>query len=134
MVAHLVDTSTWSLAYRRNAPADVPAVRELTRALLSGESVFSTGVILLELLRGDLPPRTRSTITREFAALDFVEPRTQDYVAAAELSNTCRRRGVQLGTVDALIAQLAIANDLTLLTTDKDFEHAAMHVPLRIWS
>jgi tRNA(fMet)-specific endonuclease VapC len=40
---------------------------------------------------------------------------------AAELQITCRRRGRQLETVDALIAAVALRYELTLLTTDKDF-------------
>lgn len=48
------------------------------------------------------------------------------------LRNTCRRHGVQLGTIDALIAQLCIEHDLALLTTDQDFTHAARFVPLRL--
>jgi predicted nucleic acid-binding protein len=36
--------------------------------------------------------------------------------------------------VDALIAQLCIAHDLVLLTTDADFRHASRHIPLRVWS
>jgi predicted nucleic acid-binding protein len=37
----------------------------------------------------------------------------------------CRRSGVQVGTVDALIAQLCVSHDLTLLSTDKDFKVAS---------
>jgi len=65
--------------------------------------------------------------------MQLVEPTRGDYLAAAGLANVCARAGVQLGTIDALIAQLAIAHDLTLLTTDPDFSHAAAHIPLRVW-
>jgi len=74
----LVDTSVWSLAFRRDTPPDVPH--------------------------------------------------------AAGLRTTCRQGGVQIGTIDALIAQLAIHHGLTLLTTDQDFAHAAKHRPLRLWA
>lgn len=50
------------------------------------------------------------------------------------LNNTYRRAGVQLGTVDALIAQLCIRHGLTLLTTDLDFTHAARYCDLEVWS
>jgi predicted nucleic acid-binding protein len=40
---------------------------------------------------------------------------------------------VQLGTIDALLAQLCIRYDLLLLTTDNDFTLAALHCPLRVW-
>lgn len=44
-----------------------------------------------------------------------------------------RRAGVQLGTVDALIAQLCIRHDLTLLTMDGDFAAATKHAELKVW-
>ncbi len=41
--------------------------------------------------------------------------------------------GVQIGTIDALLAQLCVRHELTLLTTDKDFHRVAAHYPLAIW-
>jgi predicted nucleic acid-binding protein len=57
-----------------------------------------------------------------------------DASVRSALRNTCRRAGVQIGTVDALIAQLCIRHGLTLLTTDLDFTHAAKHCDLKVWS
>lgn len=56
-----------------------------------------------------------------------------DIVVTAGIRNVCRRAGVQVGTIDALLAQLCIRHELTLLTTDKDFRHAAKHCPLSVW-
>jgi hypothetical protein len=56
------------------------------------------------------------------------------YIAAAELRNLCRRPGIQLGTIDALLAQLCIRHQLILLTTDNDFALAAKYCDLKIWS
>lgn len=47
--------------------------------------------------------------------------------------NACRRAGVQLGTIDALLIQFCGRHELTLLSTDPDFAHAAMQVPFRLW-
>ena len=132
-MALLVDTSVWSLAYRRDAPPEVPEVAALRAALAGGDAVVTTGIILLELLRGFVPDRAQQMIRDDLGVLEAVEPRWADYEAAAGLSTTCRRHGVQLAAVDALLAQLAIAHDLTLLTTDHDFAHAARHIPLRVW-
>lgn len=129
----LVDTSVWSLAYRRDAPLDVPQVAALRSALVDGEYVAVTGMVLLELLRGFIPPRAQERILTDLAPLELIEPTRNDYVEAARLANTCRQTGIQVGSVDALLAQLAIANDLELLTTDRDFENAAKVVPLRVW-
>lgn len=69
-----------------------------------------------------------------FAAFAFVEPDRQDYIDAAEARNICRRRGVQICTIDALLIQLARRYDLAILTTDQDFRLAAAHVPFRLWA
>ena len=67
------------------------------------------------------------------SALPFISPDRQDHIAAAEIRNACRRAGVQVGTIDALLIQLCARHELTLLSTDMDFVHAARHVPLRLW-
>ncbi len=131
-MALLVDTSVWSLAFRRGAPPNVPQVEALSRALGGADDVLTAGVVVLELLRGFLP--AAAALTERFAVMALVEPTREDYLAAAGLANTCARAGVQLGTIDALIAQLTIAHDLTLLTTDRDFEYASAHIPLRLWT
>jgi hypothetical protein len=128
----LVDTSAWSLAFRRDAPADEPAVFRLRRALERDEEVFTTGLILQELLQGVRGPKQRTSLVTRFEALPFLVPTRDEHVAAAALRNRCRSHGVQLGTIDALLAQLCIARGLELLTTDRDFVHAAKHVPLRL--
>lgn len=133
LMALLVDTSVWSLAYRRDTPPGSPEVPALRNALVSGGGVVSTGVILLELLRGLVPQGARSAILAAFDASAYLEPTRADYVAAADLSTTCRAAGVQLGSVDALIAQLAIVGNHILLTTDQDFHCAAPHIDLQLW-
>ncbi len=129
----LADTSVWSLALRRSEPVRSQHVDALRRALTDGTEVATTGVILLELLQGAVPERGRAAIRTAFDSLRFLEPTRDDYEEAAALSNQCRQVGVQLATVDALIAQLAIQYELTLLTVDRDFSHAARHIPLRLW-
>ena len=130
----LVDTSVWSLAFRRDAPHNVPEVDALSDALEGEDEVITTGLILQELLQGFSGPRARNALLHRFAALPLLAPDRGDHIDAAELRNQCRRAGVQLGTIDALIAQLCIRYRLTLLTTDRDFSLAAKHSPLRVWS
>jgi len=131
-VSVLVETSVWSLAMRRDAPAESPAVELLSDALSSGREVYTTGIILQELLQGFSGPKTEQAIIQRFAAIPLLVPDREDHVAAAGLRNQCRRQGVQIGTIDALIAQLSIRFELDLLTTDKDFEHAAKIIPIKL--
>lgn len=128
-----VDTSVWSLAFRRDAASAAPEVRALRRALETDETIVTTGLILQELLQGFAGPRARKDIIDRFTALPLLTPDRQDHIDAAELRNRCRRAGVQIGTIDALLAQLCIRHGLTLLTTDNDFALAAAHCPLRVW-
>lgn len=128
-----VDTSVWSLALRRDAPADSPEVGVLTAALQVGEDLVTTGLVLQELLQGFAGPRARKQIIERFAALPMLVPDRRDHIEAAELRNACRRKGLQLGTIDALFAQLCLRHDLRLLTTDRDFHQAARHINLRVW-
>ena len=43
------------------------------------------------------------------------------------------RQGIQVGTVDALLAALCLKHDLTMLSTDTDFRNLRKVAPLRIW-
>ena len=128
-----VDTSVWSLALRRDRASAAPEVVTLRRALESGDAVVTTGLILQELLQGFAGPRARRQIIERFSALPLLVPDRQDHVEAAEVRNRCRRAGVQIGTIDALLAQICIRYELTLLTTDRDFELAASHCALNVW-
>jgi predicted nucleic acid-binding protein len=128
----LVDTSVWSLALRRDSPPPLSEVDELRRALEAG-AVYSTGLILQELLQGFPKANARKQIIKHFAALPLLVPDRDDHIEAAELRNTCRRKGVQIGTIDALLAGLCIRHKLTILTTDKDFHNLATVASLSVW-
>lgn len=127
-----VDTSVWSLALRRDAPRRTPEVETLSEQLTSGGPVFTTGLVLQELLQGFAGPKARTVIIQRFAALPFLVPDRSDHVRAAELRNRCRQKGVQLGTINALLSQLCIHHKLVMLTTDRDFGRVAQHSPLKV--
>jgi len=133
-MSYLVDTSVWSLAFRRDTPADSPEVVELKRALETGDTIFVTGLVLQELLQGFNKPRAYDQIIEHFRALPFLTPEREVHIKAANLRNGCRKKGIQVGTIDALLAQLCISRELGLLTTDKDFTQIAKIFPLKIWS
>ncbi len=129
-----VDTSVWSLALRRDVPAPVPEVATLQQALQSGAGIVTTGLVLQELLQGFSGPKQAEALIERFNSLPLLTPDRTDHIAAAQLRNACRQRGVQAGTIDALLAQLCIRHDLTLLTTDHDFRNISRMTPaLRLW-
>ncbi len=128
-----VDTSVWSLALRRDAPSVVTEVRTLMQMLESGEAILTTGLVLQELLQGFSGPKAQARIVDRFSALPLLAPDREDHIAAAQLRNRCRRGGIQIGTIDALLAQLCIRHDLTMLSSDQDFSHVARHCALKLW-
>ena len=129
----LVDTSVWSLALRRDTDLQTLEVVALRNALLGTDQVFSTGFVLQELLQGFAGAKARDRIIERFTALAFIDPDRQDHIDAAEVRNTCRRHGVQIGTIDALLIQISRRHDLQILSTDNDFRSAALHVDFNIW-
>jgi hypothetical protein len=78
--------------------------------------------------------RNRTQILDRFAALPLLVPDRRDHVDAAELRNKCLRGAIQIGTIDALLAQLCLRHDLTMLTTDRDFRDIAGHCALKLWT
>ena len=129
----LVDTSVWSLALRRDVEVEEPEVQALKEALAGADVVVTTGLVLQELLQGFAGAKASAQIVERFSALALIQPDREDHIAAASLRNSCRRAGVQIGTVDALIAQLCIRHEVVLLSTDQDFVHAAKHCRLKVW-
>lgn len=93
---------------------------------------MTTGLVLQELLQGFSGPKAREQILDRFSALPLLIPGRQDHISAAELRNTCRRKGLQIGTIDALLAQLCIRHNLTMLSNDKDFRGIAAHSSLKL--
>ena len=128
-----VDTSVWSLALRRDGSGDQLVVRRLRDALDGGDSVFTTGLVLQELLQGFRGPKARDAILDRFASLPLLIPDRADHVQAAELRNACRRSGIQVGTIDVLLAQLCVRHDLVMLSADQDSTLMAPHVGLANW-
>jgi predicted nucleic acid-binding protein len=128
-----VDTSVWSLALRRDSLSGVPEVGVLTQAIQNSETILTTGLVIQELLQGFSGPQARDLILDRFSAVPLLAPDREDHIQAAELRNRCRRSGVQVGTVDVLLAELCIRHDLTMLTTDQDFKNIAGRSALRVW-
>lgn len=96
-----VNTSVWSLALRRDAPPESSEVRRLREALVGGETVYTTGLVLQELLQGCRGPRAAALIIDHFEAIAMILPTRGGHIAAARLRNRCRRQGIQIGTIDA---------------------------------
>ena len=91
------------------------------------------GLILQELLQGVSGPKNRRELLKRFDPILSIAPDRFDHVEATDLRNICRRHGVQIGTVHAVLIQLCRRHRLTLLTADKDIFHAHQFVKFDLW-
>jgi predicted nucleic acid-binding protein len=111
----------------------VNEVHALIRAIEAGETIITTGLVLQEILQGFSGPKARAEILDRFSAVPLLVPDRDDHIQAADLRDRCRRAGIQIGTIDALLAQLCVRHNLVMLSTDNDFKNVAHQCPLKLW-
>lgn len=122
----VVDTSVWSLVLRRPAVDEAePHVRAFRLCVARGDEICLLGPILQELLDLLKSPQQSQRLLKLLQPFPLLPLERNTYVLAAELRNDCRRRGIQAGPTDFLIAAACIEARCPLLTADKDFERIA---------
>ncbi len=130
----LVDTSVWSLAFRRaraSSKNDEHVVGELAELIREGRALLM-GPIRQELLSGLTDAAQFKSLRERLRAFDDLRIHEDDYERAAEYFNICRRTGVQGSHVDFLICSVAVANGASIFATDKDFTSYSKHVPITL--
>jgi len=118
---YLVDTSVWIDFLRDKTSAPVKYLLEIfDRNIPFGLTSF----IYQEILQGAASERDFKQLIEYFSTHPIFYPKDEflSYQAAARLYFDCRRAGLTIrSSIDCLIAQIAIENDLILLHSDKDF-------------
>lgn len=126
----LVDTSVWSLAFRRRAPGHA-AVDELRR-LVDGGRAAIVGPIRQELLCGIREWATFERLRDRMRAFPDEAVTSDDYEQAAEFFNICRVKGLQGSNTDFLLCAISARHRLPILTTDDDFGRYAKVLPIAL--
>jgi predicted nucleic acid-binding protein len=124
----LVDTSVWSLALRRRAPAHA-AVDELRRLVASGRAAL-VGPVRQELLSGIRDQADVARLRDHLQAFPDEPLGVADFERAAECFSLCRAKGVQGSNTDFLLCAVADRYRLPILTTDDDFVAFARVLPI----
>jgi hypothetical protein len=117
----LVDTSAWvELLRATGSPVD----RALAEALDRGRPLWLTGIVLQEVLQGARTAAQADDLRGLLAACVVVEPVfPETYEHAAMLFGRCRRAGRAVrGTVDCLVAAVALEHGLAILGVDRDLQ------------
>lgn len=126
----LVDSSVWIDHFRGN---DTPQVARLD-TLLASEPVAIGDLMLAEVLQGFSSERDFNRARRLLTGLTVIEIGSAEVaVQAARHFRTLRALGITVRkTIDTLIATRCIADGLTLLHSDRDFDAFEQHLGLQV--
>ena len=129
----LVDTSVWSLALRKKDKTAIEQeiinhFSELIREL----KLVIIGPIRQEILSGISNKIRYEELKNKISVFEDFTLETSDYELAAELYNECRGNGIQGSHIDFLICAVAINNQMSIFTLDKDFGNYQKIVPIKI--
>ena len=116
-VGSLVDTSVWIDFFR-----GVASVKELLTKLIGRDRVFTAGPVLFELLQGIKSPEERGQVKEALLAMNFLDITPEDWEGAALVSRELRSKGVTIPMTGLLLAQLAKAHDLEIISLDPHFD------------
>ena len=129
----LVDTSVL-IDYLRGA--DNAAVERFQHIMDSNVPFGISPLIYLEVLQGARTEKDYTTVKNYLETHRFfdLQDEKESYAAAARIYFECRRKGITINsTVDCLIAQTALENDLVLLHHDADFDRMRRVAPLKMY-
>ena len=129
----LVDTSVWSLAFRKKHPDsnDKKLIEYLT-FLIRNRYAVMIGPIRQEILSGISDENTFRKLKEALKAFPDFEITTDDYGQAAAYYNICRSNGIQGSHIDYLICSVAHNNDFLIFTLDKDFKNYRNYIDIEL--
>lgn len=130
----LIDTSVWSIVFRRPERPENAVILERVRTLIRTGLAAMMGPVRQELLSG-IKDRAQFDRTRdELRGFVDIGITVDDYETAASLCNACRGKGIQGSPIDFLICAIAIRHDFPIFTTDADFTHYAKVLPITLYA
>jgi predicted nucleic acid-binding protein len=120
-VAALIDSSLWVDFTRARSPR---AIKQFIAPYLLAPEAALAEPIAYEVLRHATDADARA-IQAQFQTMPLLQTPDHLWSLAAKLGQNCRRRGVNAGSMDLLIAAIAIHHDAELITFDSDFQRIA---------
>ncbi len=113
----VVDTSIWLQYFRVGSSHEALTLR----TMLESDRVILVGVVYSELLRGTRNADQMETLIESLSSLPYVETDKETWQLSGEILSSLERTGQRVPLPDALIAAIAIQNDLPLYTLDAHF-------------
>ena len=129
----LIDTSVWSLAFRkRKLTSDDKKLIEYLMFLIRNQYAIMIGPIRQEILSGISDENKFVKLKNALETFSDFHITTEDYETAAEFYNKCRSAGIQGSHIDYLICSVAHNNDFLILTLDKDFFNYKKYLDIQL--
>lgn len=125
----LIDTSVWIDFFRKK---DAGLIEKIAMLLETQRAAY-TGIIALELLNGAKGPKELQALHDAFYTMEKIGEKERTYFSAGGIGYELARKGHTLGVVDLLIAQIAIENNIVLMTFDEHFKVIAKHSSLKLF-
>lgn len=130
MLMILVDTTVWIDFFANRDESHVFTLQQMIEA---EEDICLCGVILTEILQGIRSDTDYRKAKKYFGDLILLPMRQETFIRAAEIYRSLRKKGITIRKpVDCMIASVAIEYNIRLLHNDRDFDHIAEHVKLRV--
>jgi len=128
----IIDTCIWSEALRKLPDKkNISVVNELIE-LIKEDRVVILGLIRQEILSGIKSKNDFLKLKNTLKAFEDYHITTEDYEFAAEIFNKCRSKGIQGSNTDFLICAVAIRNNYSIFTVDKDFKLYLKYIQIKL--
>jgi len=127
----LIDTCMWSLAFRRKGSIGNKVAKEIG-SLIDENRAKIIGQIRQEVLSGYSDVKSYTNLRDKLRYFPNEATIDSDYEVAAEYSNLCRKNGIQGSHADFLICAVSARLKMKIYTNDKDFQHYAKYLPVKL--
>jgi len=129
----LVDTSVWSLALRKKDRSEEDEyIISFFSDIIRDLRLVIIGPIRQEILSGISDLNRYKELRDKISIFEDYQIKTKEYELAAQYYNECRKNGIQGSHIDYLICAVAVNNQMTIFTLDKDFNNYKKILPIEI--
>jgi predicted nucleic acid-binding protein len=127
-MARLIESSLWVDFTRRKSP---PSLKRLIEPWILDPAAILCEPVIFEILR-HATAQERPQIQAQFSTLPILATPPHIWRDATRLGQKCRDLGFNAGSLDLVIAAIAIHHDAELITFDAEFLAISHHSTLRV--
>lgn len=124
----MVDTTVW-IKYLRGL---VPSLRNQISSLALEDRIYTSEIIIMEILRGAKSDREYNMLYDDFLALPQLIIDRNVWEIAWKTAYKLRKGGVNVPMADVIISATAMYYKCTLMHSDRHFNMIAKHASLKV--